>query len=116
MMFVISKIDWDDFLLDLFYNKWILWMDLLSYFESLCIFRMYSNIFFEDVNYREVLVFVDVLKNVVVVVVYIKLYDGRKFIINFLMGKVKFVLMYGYIIFCLELCVVVFVIEIVENI
>lgn len=71
-------------------------MDLLSYFESFCILRMYCSIFFEDVNYKDFLVYVDILKNVVVVVVYFKMYDGIIFIIKFLKGKVKFDLMYGF--------------------
>nr|XP_034322379.1 uncharacterized protein LOC117688425 [Crassostrea gigas] len=86
-MSVTSKTDWDDPLPEPLYNKWISWMDSLSYLESLHIPRMYSNISFEDANHREVLVIADASKNAVAVVAYLKLYDGRKSTTSFLMVK-----------------------------
>lgn len=60
-------------------------------------------------------IFIDVFKDVIVVVVFLKVWkDEENGDIGFLMGKVKVVLIYGYIILSLELCVVVFGIEIVE--
>lgn len=60
-------------------------------------------------------IFIDVFKDVIVVVVFLKVWkDEENSDIGFLMGKVKVVLVYGYIILRLELCVVVFGLEIVE--
>lgn len=57
-------------------------------------------------------IYVDVFKEVIVVVVFLKLYgsDLDLCIISFFMGKVKVVLFSGYIVFRFELCVVVLVV------
>lgn len=64
--------------------------------------------------FKEFLVYCDVLEFVIVVVCYVKViyFDGF-FFIGFVFGKVKVFLLSGYIILRLELCVVVFVVEVV---
>lgn len=59
-------------------------------------------------------VFCDVLEFVIVVVGYMKIIflDNESYF-GFVLGKVKFVFIYGYLILRLELCVVVLVVEIV---
>lgn len=75
---------------------------------------MYGKILVILVDDVSVYIFCDVLKEVIVVVVYFRVSIGNVIDVGFLVGKVKVVLIYGYIIFCLELCVGVFVIELVE--
>lgn len=58
--------------------------------------------------------FCDVFKDVIVVVVYIKIMNEDLFDIGFFLGKVKVVFSYGYIILWLELWFVVVVVELVE--
>lgn len=71
----------------------------------MCLLKVFSVI--DDMNFY---IFLDVLEKVIVVVVYLVL---EKYLsIGFVFGKVKVVLIYGYIILRLELCVVVLVIEI----
>ncbi|XP_062584179.1 uncharacterized protein LOC134245966 [Saccostrea cucullata] len=87
MMSVTSKTDWDDPLPEPLYNKWISWMNSLSYLETLHIPRMYSDISFEDATHREVLVFADASKNAVAAVAYLKLSDEKKSTISFLLNS-----------------------------
>lgn len=71
----------------------------------MCLLKVFS--VREDMKFY---IFLDVLEKVIVVVVYLVL---EKYLsIGFVFGKVKVVLIYGYIILRLELCVVVLVIEI----
>lgn len=112
-MFVMINMDWDELLFVFLYDEWLLWVDFLSYLESFCVLRSYSSLFVNVIR-CEVFVFCDVLKDIIVVVVYFKFQENEMLSISFLFGKVKVVFVYGYIIFWFELCVVVLVIEIVE--
>lgn len=57
--------------------------------------------------------FCDVFEKVIVVVVYIYvIYDENKYYVGFVIGKIKVVFFYGYIILRFELCFVFFVVEI----
>lgn len=116
MIFFLLKLDWDDFLFDFFYKEWKFWVQSLSELEEFQIFRQYSFRLFKGVQKREVYIYVDVFKEVIVVVVFLKLYgsDLDLCIISFFMGKVKVVLFSGYIVFRFELCVVVLVVQLVD--
>lgn len=70
-MFVMINMDWDELLFVFLYDEWLLWVDFLSYLESFCVLRSYSS-FFVNVIRCEVFVFCDVLKDIIVVVVYFK--------------------------------------------
>lgn len=77
------------------------------------IFRMYLFVLLSCVNNIELYVFCDVLEIVIVVIVYLKIIgDDNVSYLGFILGKVKLVLMKGYIILWLEFCGVVFVLEI----
>lgn len=75
---------------------------------------MYCLFFVGKVLYLEVYIFFDVFKEVVVVVVYLKVFYEKYFEVGFFFGKVKVVFLYGYIILRFELCVLVLVVEMVE--
>lgn len=71
----------------------------------MCLLKVFSVI--EDMKFY---IFLDVLEKIIFGIVYLVL---EKYLsIGFVFGKVKVVLIYGYIILRLELCVVVLVIEI----
>lgn len=70
-MFVMINMDWDELLFVFLYDEWLLWVDFLSYLESFCVLRSYSSLFVNVIR-CEVFVFCDVLKDIIVVVVYFK--------------------------------------------
>lgn len=73
-------------------------MDSSSYLESLRTPRMYCSISFEDANHKDFLVYADTSKNTVVVVAYLKMYDGRTFTTSFLKGKAKLDPMHDFLV------------------
>lgn len=109
---VICILDWDELLLDYILVSWEEWSLFLKELEKIYIFRIIV-VYFSKVVRKELWIYVDVLEKVIVVVFYMKVYYEDGFVmIGFLLGKFKVVLVLGYIIFCLEFCVVVLVIEI----
>lgn len=69
-MFVMINMDWDELLFVFLYDEWLLWVDFLSYLESFCVLRSYSSLFVNVIR-CEVFVFCDVLRDIIVVVVYL---------------------------------------------
>lgn len=95
-------------------NQWSEWINFLELLKDIKILRCYIFQLFKVINI-EIYIFFDVLEKVIGVVVYLKIcFLDNSVSIGFLIGKVKLVLIEGYFLFRLELCVVVMVIEIYE--
>lgn len=106
-----SKVDWDDFFLDDLYVEWKKWRRFLFSLEFFRIFRMFVDI--QNVIRSKLYIFCDVFKDVIGVVIYVKLYNVYgQLNYGFVMGRFKLVFYYSSMILWLELCVVVFEVEI----
>lgn len=103
MQSITADADWDDPLPEALYGKWTSWVNSLKLLEHLHIQRMYSNISFGDAARREVLVYSDTSKDVIVAVAYLRLHCEELSSISFLLGKVKVSPMHGHTVPRLEL-------------